>query len=195
MREPKNTNWEYNFRSTGDLQDSGGRERRRLRAEAWRLRGRYNPGARACPSRLLGQERTWRAGRSDAGCDERGAVIGPRWWGSGWAWTRPAATGGRRLASGSAAPRSPPGSAWWEGRRPTPGWAWRQTGSVSQDRTAAAPWWTAFCHTTHTHSQWAIHNNNNNSYIALDPVKIYELAALYIINIKIHLTIKKAQVL
>ena len=29
-------------------------------------------------------------------------------------------------------------------------------------------------------------NNNNNSYIALYPVKIYKLAALYIINIKIH---------
>ena len=28
-----------------------------------------------------------------------------------------------------------------------------------------------------------------NSYKALYPVKIYELAALYIINIKIHLTI------
>ena len=38
-------------------------------------------------------------------------------------------------------------------------------------------------------------NNNNNSYIALYPVKIYKLAALYIINIKIRLTIKKAQVL
>ena len=37
-------------------------------------------------------------------------------------------------------------------------------------------------------------NNNNNSYIALYPVKIYELAAPYIINIKTHLTIKKAQV-
>ena len=33
-------------------------------------------------------------------------------------------------------------------------------------------------------------NNNNNSYIALYPVKIYKLAALYIINIKIRLTIK-----
>ena len=37
--------------------------------------------------------------------------------------------------------------------------------------------------------------NNNNSYIALYPINIYELVALYIINIKIHLTIKKAQVL
>ena len=40
-----------------------------------------------------------------------------------------------------------------------------------------------------------IHNNNdnnNNSYIALYPVKIYKLAALYIINIKIRLTIKKS---
>ena len=34
-------------------------------------------------------------------------------------------------------------------------------------------------------------NNNNNCYIALYPVKIYKLAALYIINIKIRLTIKK----
>ena len=32
-------------------------------------------------------------------------------------------------------------------------------------------------------------NNNNNSYIALYPVQIYKLAALYIINIKIRLTI------
>ena len=32
-------------------------------------------------------------------------------------------------------------------------------------------------------------NNNNNSYIARYPVKIYKLAALYIINIKIRLTI------
>ena len=36
---------------------------------------------------------------------------------------------------------------------------------------------------------------NNNSYIALYPVNIYKLAALYIINIKIRLTIKKVQVL
>ena len=34
--------------------------------------------------------------------------------------------------------------------------------------------------------------NNNNSYIALYPIHIYELAALYIINIKIDLTIKKS---
>ena len=34
-------------------------------------------------------------------------------------------------------------------------------------------------------------NNNNNSYIALYPVKIYKLTALYIINIKIRLTINK----
>ena len=33
--------------------------------------------------------------------------------------------------------------------------------------------------------------NNNNSYTALDPVQIYKLAALYIINIKIRLKIKK----
>ena len=38
-------------------------------------------------------------------------------------------------------------------------------------------------------------NKNNNSYTALYPVKIYELTALYIINIKIRLTIEKAQVL
>ena len=38
-------------------------------------------------------------------------------------------------------------------------------------------------------------NNNNNSYITLYLVNIYELAVQYIINIKIHLTIKKAQVL
>ena len=43
-------------------------------------------------------------------------------------------------------------------------------------------------------------NNNNNSYIALYPVKIYKLVALYIINIKIRLTTnnnknKKVQVL
>ena len=38
-------------------------------------------------------------------------------------------------------------------------------------------------------------NNNNDSYMALYPVKIYKLAALYIINIKISLTIKKVQVL
>ena len=30
-------------------------------------------------------------------------------------------------------------------------------------------------------------SNNNNSYIALYPVQIYKLAALYIINIKIRL--------
>ena len=33
------------------------------------------------------------------------------------------------------------------------------------------------------------------SYIALYPVKIYKLSGLYIIDIKIRLTIKKAQVL
>ena len=38
-------------------------------------------------------------------------------------------------------------------------------------------------------------NNNNNSCIALYPVQNYKLAALYIINIKICLTIKKVQVL
>ena len=35
-----------------------------------------------------------------------------------------------------------------------------------------------------------VQNNNNNCYIALYPVEIYEVAALYIINIKIYLTIK-----
>ena len=34
------------------------------------------------------------------------------------------------------------------------------------------------------------YNNDNNSYIALYPVNIYEIAALYIINIHIHMTIK-----
>ena len=33
--------------------------------------------------------------------------------------------------------------------------------------------------------------NNNNSYTALYPVKMYELAVQYIINIKIHVTVKK----
>ena len=48
---------------------------------------------------------------------------------------------------------------------------------------------------------WATHfpqgrqKRNNNSYIMLYFVKIYELAALYIINIHIHMTIQKAQVL
>ena len=37
-------------------------------------------------------------------------------------------------------------------------------------------------------------DNYNNSYTALYPVNIYELAARYIINIKIRLTIQKAQV-
>lgn len=32
------------------------------------------------------------------------------------------------------------------------------------------------------------HYNNNSSYIALHPVKIYKLAVLYIINISIHIT-------
>ena len=36
---------------------------------------------------------------------------------------------------------------------------------------------------------------NNNSYITLHPVQMHELAALYIMNIKIHLAIKKVQVL
>ena len=34
-------------------------------------------------------------------------------------------------------------------------------------------------------------DNNNNSYTALYPVNIYDLTALYIINIKIRLTIQK----
>ena len=38
-------------------------------------------------------------------------------------------------------------------------------------------------------------NNDNKSYITLYPVNIYELAALYIINLNIYLTIKKARVL
>ena len=38
-------------------------------------------------------------------------------------------------------------------------------------------------------------NNNNNSYITLYPVKIYKLAALYIINIKSAWQSKKVQVL
>ena len=39
-----------------------------------------------------------------------------------------------------------------------------------------------------------MNNNNNNSYTAVYPVKVYKLAALYIINIKIRLTTKKVQV-
>ena len=38
-----------------------------------------------------------------------------------------------------------------------------------------------------------LYNNSNNSCIALYPVKIYKLAMLYIINIKIRLTVKKVQ--
>ena len=38
-------------------------------------------------------------------------------------------------------------------------------------------------------------NNNNKSYIALYPIQIYKLVVLYIINISVHLTVKKAQVL
>ena len=34
-------------------------------------------------------------------------------------------------------------------------------------------------------------DNNNNSYIAPYPVEIYRIASLYIINIKMRLTIKK----
>ena len=37
-------------------------------------------------------------------------------------------------------------------------------------------------------------SNNNHSYTELYPVKIYKLAAHYIINIKIRLTVKKVQV-
>ena len=39
------------------------------------------------------------------------------------------------------------------------------------------------------------YNNNTNSYIALYPVNIYKLAALYIINIKSAWQSKKVQVL
>ena len=46
------------------------------------------------------------------------------------------------------------------------------------------------CHNNNNNN----HNNNNNSYIALYHLK-YKLAALYIINIKIDMTIKKAQLL
>ena len=42
--------------------------------------------------------------------------------------------------------------------------------------------------------QWCTLDNNNNNFI-YSAVPIYELMALYIINIKIHLTVKKAQVL
>ena len=42
---------------------------------------------------------------------------------------------------------------------------------------------------------WKQENNNNNSDIVLYPVHIYMLAALYVVNIQIHLTIQKAQVL
>ena len=38
-------------------------------------------------------------------------------------------------------------------------------------------------------------DNNNNCYIALYFVNIYELEALYIINIKIHLTIKQSKMI
>ena len=38
-------------------------------------------------------------------------------------------------------------------------------------------------------------NNNRKLYIALYTVKHYELAALYIINIDFHLTVKTAQVM
>ena len=41
------------------------------------------------------------------------------------------------------------------------------------------------CHTP------SIAFNDNNSFIALYPVQIYELVALYIININSHLTIRK----
>ena len=37
--------------------------------------------------------------------------------------------------------------------------------------------------------------NNNNSYTALYPIEMYKLMVLYIINIKIHLTVKNVQVL
>ena len=47
------------------------------------------------------------------------------------------------------------------------------------------------------HLLWLIHffnNNNNNSYIALYPVNIYKLVAMYIINIKIRLFLYLLQV-
>ena len=44
-------------------------------------------------------------------------------------------------------------------------------------------------------SEHCHYNNNNDSYIALYPVNIYKLAALYIITIKIRMTIKKVPVL
>ena len=40
-----------------------------------------------------------------------------------------------------------------------------------------------------------LNNNKKNSNMALYPVNVYELAALYIINNNIHMTIQKAQVL
>ena len=45
-------------------------------------------------------------------------------------------------------------------------------------------------HHCHHHYYNDKNNNNNNSYRALCPVNIYRLAALYIINIKIRLTVK-----
>ena len=49
---------------------------------------------------------------------------------------------------------------------------------------------------TFSGQSWEFHKRNeqtynNNSYVALYPVNIYNLATLYIINIKIHLTIKR----
>ena len=49
------------------------------------------------------------------------------------------------------------------------------------------------CHRTISMSSTWNNNNNNVSYIVLYPIKIYELVALYIINI--NMTIKKAEVL
>ena len=133
-------------------------EKKWLRPEAWSLCGRYTTlelGPVHGDCQVKSAHSGWDGDailEKEAGCDERGPVIGPRWWGSGWAWTRLAATEGLRLAAVSAARHSPPSSAWWGGRRPTPGWAWRQTGLASLGRTAV-PWWTAFCQTTNTRSQ------------------------------------------
>ena len=42
---------------------------------------------------------------------------------------------------------------------------------------------------------WKQENNNDNSDIVLYPVHIHVLVVLYVVNIQIHLTIQKAQVL
>ena len=72
---------------------------------------------------------------------------------------------------------------------------------VSHEPTAVSPWRRTVLHwpdnnnytttttTTTTTTNNNNNNNNNNSYIALYPERNYELAALYIINIKIRLTV------